>query len=632
MSFVAIMNSMAFAAPPPVEAFGALPAAKIARLSPDGHRLAVIRPINGVEQVMFLDLTTPNSTPYVVGQAGAIATGVIWKDATHAVCFFRTNVEVVNTARIVALRFATEVASITGVDVAAHKEVKLMAGDLQDMDANDPAHIYMEGVHDEIFGLFRVNIITGDAELLHAMTSGTSYITDGYGGIVATIDVDRHLTRHVFIGDTDVMQIEDGSGFDIVGLNPGDKPQLVVEKPSPYGTKGLYTQAPNSTEVMLFAIPNYDVDDVLTDERDGRVIGFTYQDDLPHCQFFDASLEHVQKALEKAFPGQSVCVVSHDVAGSAFVVVTDGPKNPPVLSLYTPANHQVNIIENDYEGLAPGDLGDVKAYNYKARDGLDIHAYLTLPPGRTQNLPLVVFPHGGPEERDNMEFDWWSQFMATRGYAVFQPNFRGSSGYGVKFVRAGDGEWERNVQYDVQDGVHKLIADGIVDPKRICIVGASYGGYMALAGATFSPDLYTCAISYAGLSDLRSMIRLPAFWVSEVVSTWKRRIGADKDYEKVDSASPANFAAQVKIPVLLLHGDRDTTVPIEQSVTENDALKKAGKQVEFVQLQGDDHNMEFGSTRVQLLKEVDRFLAAHIGGQAASPTPVASGGETAVTK
>src|SRR6202044_3167904 len=156
----------------------------------------------------------------------------------------------------------------------------------------------------------------------------------------------------------------------------------------------------------------------------------------------------------------------------------NGPKNPPVLSLYTPSNHQVNTIQEAYPDIKTADLGDVKPYPYQSRDGLTIHAYLTLPPGKTpHNLPTVIFPHGGPEARDSMaDFDWWAQFMATRGYAVLQPNFRGSSGYGWKFIKAGDGEWAGKVQYDLQDGVQKLIAAGIADPKRICIVGASYGG------------------------------------------------------------------------------------------------------------------------------------------------------------
>ena len=165
----------------------------------------------------------------------------------------------------------------------------------------------------------------------------------------------------------------------------------------------------------------------------------------------------------------------------------------------------------------------------------------------------------------------------------------------------------------MQDGVQKLIADGTVDPKRICIVGASYGGYMALAGATFSPDLYACAVSFAGVSDLDRVVEEGSSWESEAGSIWRRRIGADKDDSKLKTAAPKNFADKVKIPVLLVHSEKDVTVPIKQSEVEEEALKHAGKPVEFVTLDGDDHYLEFGDTRTKLLKEVDRFLAAHIG-------------------
>jgi dipeptidyl aminopeptidase/acylaminoacyl peptidase len=328
-------------------------------------------------------------------------------------------------------------------------------------------------------------------------------------------------------------------------------------------------------------------------------------------------MQQHQVALEAAYPRQSVSILSKDDSGSNFVVLSDGPQNPPTLSLYTPANHQTKIVEETYPSLKPTDLGEQKPYPYTARDGIAIHAYLTLPPGRApHDLPTVIFPHGGPEDRDMLRFDWWAQFMASRGYAVLQPNFRGSSGYGLDFIKAGDGEWAGKVQYDVQDGVKKLIADGVADPKRICIVGGSYGGYLALAGATFSPDLYACAISYAGPSDLdRALYRLTSF-DSEDVSIWKRRIGADVDSSMLDRVSPANYADRVKIPVLLLHSEKDTTVPIMQSEIEEKALQRAGKQVEFDILPGDDHYLEFADTRVELLRKVEAFLAAHIGNAA----------------
>lgn len=297
------------------------------------------------------------------------------------------------------------------------------------------------------------------------------------------------------------------------------------------------------------------------------------------------------------------------------MIRTDGPRNPPVLSLYDTKTHQVNIIQEAYPALKPSDLGEMKAYPYKARDGLDIHAFLTLPPGKdAHNLPTVIFPHGGPESRDAMRFDWWSQFMASRGYAVLQPNYRGSSGYGRDFVTAGDGEWAGKAQDDLEDGVKKLVADGIADPKRVCIVGASWGGYLALGGASFKPDLYACAVSYAGPSDMAlDLYTGTVLYEGEGTSVWKRRMGALDDSKKLDSQSPINFAKNVKIPVLLLHSEKDTTVKIEQSEMEKRALERAGKQVEFVKLDGDDHYLEYADSRIKLLKEVERFLAAHIG-------------------
>jgi len=268
-----------------------------------------------------------------------------------------------------------------------------------------------------------------------------------------------------------------------------------------------------------------------------------------------------------------------------------------------------------YPNLTSADLGEMKPYPYTARDGLNIHAYLTLPPGKeAKNLPTVILPHGGPEDRDRMRFDWLAQFLASRGYAVLQPNFRGSSGYGWDFIKAGDGEWAGKVQYDVQDGVKKLIADGIADPKKICIMGGSYGGYMALAGATFSPDLYACAISFAGLADLAKQFYSGSSFESESMSVWERRMGASRsDTKKMDALSPAEHAELVKAPILLLHSDKDVTVPIEQSKAEANALKRAGKDVLFVTMEGDDHHLSYAETRIRMLQETEKFLAAHIG-------------------
>jgi dipeptidyl aminopeptidase/acylaminoacyl peptidase len=234
-----------------------------------------------------------------------------------------------------------------------------------------------------------------------------------------------------------------------------------------------------------------------------------------------------------------------------------------------------------------------------------------------KNLPIVVLPHGGPDARDKIDFDWMAQFFANRGYAVLQPNYRGSSGYGRKFTEAGLHQWGLKMQDDITDGVKKLIADGIADPKRVCIVGGSYGGYAALAGAALTPDVYACAVSFAGISDLPRMLssdRARYGKNSHVTSFWKSRIGsAYDDSDQLRATSPARHADQIKCPVLLMHGEGDTTVPIEQSEIMADAMKSAGKNVEFIRFPGEDHYFNLADTRVRFLKETEAFLQKNIG-------------------
>ena len=226
-------------------------------------------------------------------------------------------------------------------------------------------------------------------------------------------------------------------------------------------------------------------------------------------------------------------------------------------------------------------------------------------------------PHGGPMARDELRFDWMAQFLANRGYAVLQPNFRGSSGYGKKFQEAGYGEWGLKMQDDVTDGVQKLIADGIADPKRICIVGASYGGYAALAGAAFTPGLYACAAAWAPVTDLRLFLKTRSHDYgsdSAMIASWEHFIGDRwSDSAKLDGASPAPNATKIKVPVLLMHGEADATVRIDQSETMEQALRNAGKKVTFVRIPRETHYMQAADSRIRWLTELEKFLKENIG-------------------
>ena len=227
-----------------------------------------------------------------------------------------------------------------------------------------------------------------------------------------------------------------------------------------------------------------------------------------------------------------------------------------------------------------------------------------------------MLPHGGPESYDSIGFDYMAQFFAQKGYLVIQPNFRGSTGFGYHFRDAGRGKWGREMQDDITDSLAHFVEAGVADPERACIVGFSYGGYAALAGGAFTPDLYKCVIAGAPVSDLPMMLNQERrdhgsdHWV---VAYWKRVIGdSRKERELLKDVSPANFAESFQAPVLLLHGDDDTVVPIAQSRRMEARLKRADKQVEFVRLKGEDHWLSIAETRIQALEAMGSFLDKHL--------------------
>jgi dienelactone hydrolase len=644
-AFALLFSSGVSFAAPSADIFGNLPLVTTGRLSPDATHLALIQPVNGRAGVVIYDLTKPNAPPHMVTLEKAVAQTLFWKRNDRLICIFTANLEpkywhhVQPWARAVTVDQNGGDAQVMLLRDQPELQNNLNGAMIVDPAADDPWHVYMVAwetnaamnghaplVFDEYYlNLFRVNVVTGYPELvLHGTEHTVQYLMDGHDQPLGYIEQDTNIRDHVFLGTKEVASFDARAekGLEFEGLTMGPNPAFAVQATDSAGVRGIYQWSTAGVGPALFSNPKYDVVDILTDEHTGRILGAEYIDDRPHRLYSDPTLQHVQNVLEKAFPGQSVAILSRDATGATYLIKTEGPRNPPVLSLYTAANHQVNIVQEAYPSIKPADLGEMKPYPYKGRDGLEIPAYLTLPPGKQpHNLPTVIFPHGGPEARDSMAFDWWTQFMAAKGYAVLQPNYRGSFGYGSDFTTAADGEWAGKVQNDLQDGVQKLIADGIADPKRICIVGASWGGYLALGGVTYSPDVYACAISYAGISDLHRLTYTGTTFESEASTTIKRQLGTDKDSGKLDSQSPANFAERVKAPVLLIHGDHDTTVKIEQSEVEQRALKNAGKQVEFVTLEGDDHYLEYANTRIQLLKEVERFLDQHLGG-GASPAPV----------
>jgi dipeptidyl aminopeptidase/acylaminoacyl peptidase len=366
-------------------------------------------------------------------------------------------------------------------------------------------------------------------------------------------------------------------------------------------------------------LPGAGAGDPIHDPASHQLIGWTRLDgDEQRTFFYDSSQEATWRAVVGAFPGEQVALASMSDDRKRLVLHVDSPTDGPAYALIDLRSGSNTWLGPDYLSLTPADIARKTPVSFKASDGLQMTGYLTLPNGRDpKNLPLIVFPHGGPAARDEPGFDWWAQGMASRGYAVLQVNYRGSDGFGWEFMAAGFGQWGAKMQTDLSDGVRYLAAQGTIDPKRVCIVGASYGGYAALAGATIDLGVYRCAVDVEGPSDLAKLIEWDKDRVGgrqgvEYDRYWGRYMAATDSHDPhLAQISPAELADKVTIPLMLIHGKDDSVVPFEQSQMMADALRKAGKPFDFVVLNHEDHWLSTGATRLQMLQATMDFVEKH---------------------
>jgi dipeptidyl aminopeptidase/acylaminoacyl peptidase len=471
-----------------------------------------------------------------------------------------------------------------------------------------------------VVSLFEVDTRTGKGKRLEQGGPFTvGWVVDEGQGVARTEwEPERSLFRILHKNGQawdEIYRQADGGRLRVYGLTK-DKSALIAVGAISKERSAIWTiPVDGSDPKVLLEDPSNDVEDFILDGYTRTPIGAWIGGARSEMQWFDPDAEARVKALTKSFNTETVAVVSHTADRSRNIAYVSGSSTPAIYYLVDFAKGKADIVGERYPALTNVPMGEVRVISYKSRDGVDIPGYLTLPVDAQQlNLPLVVMPHGGPESRDELAFDWWAQFMASRGYAVLQPQFRGSTGFGEAFRLAGYRQWGGIMQNDVTDGVKALIDQGLVDPRRICIVGASYGGYAALAGAAFTPDLYACAVSVNGISDLPGMLgnaEKRGGEESNAVSYWSSHIGAAHD-PAVIANSPFRAAQRVKAPVLLIHGINDTVVPIMQSQLMAKALGEAGKKYTFIQLEGEDHWLSRSDTRIRLLNELDAFLARYL--------------------
>jgi dipeptidyl aminopeptidase/acylaminoacyl peptidase len=637
---LAMAGALAALAParaaPPVETYGKLPAIELMQLSPSGERYAFIA-VAGDARKLFI-ATTDNKLIESDPIGNAKVRGIEWAGDDHVLVSVSTTVNLGPDFEVQR----QELSTVVVIDLRTHKSFSVFNGHREVANfvnggygvAQIDGHwygyfgtiTYHKGVgpgaldYPLVHGysdLYRVDLDTGDLKMAWpGLETSDGWLVGPNGEVIAeAFYTQKTGAWRVQATARDSKAIAAGrSEFGgVAELSRGRTPDTVlIERPSGHG--GYIYQEASLSGGPTTDIPDSDrISGTLSNRGDHLWIGTIAESDEQESTFFAPALQARMAAARRAFPGYFVHLVSYSADFGRLLVFTDGKDDSGSYWLVDVDKHSASSLGQAYPTIGPADVGSVRMVDWKAADGLALRGVLTLPPGRdAKALPLIVFPHGGPEGRDYPSFDWWAQAFASRGYAVFQPNFRGSSGYGVDFRNAGFGQWGRKMQTDISDGVAELVKQGIVDPKRACIVGASYGGYAALAGVAVQHGLYRCAVSVAGVADLAAMLastREETGTFSNAVRYWKAFMGVTSALEgELGPLSPVNLAERADAPIMLIHGKDDTTVPFVQSQNMEAALRRAGKPVELVVMPHEDHNLSREATRTLMLKSAVAFV------------------------
>ncbi|MEM6858180.1 MAG: S9 family peptidase [Pseudomonadota bacterium] len=442
---------------------------------------------------------------------------------------------------------------------------------------------------------------------------GSDWLIDANGEIAFSMQVDYSTGRWI-VRNAENKKVLEGqqarASVSLVGLGYDGSTAIVTER-SDTGTNWMeISQAGGAPTEFLEGVA---FTDLFFDQATSHLMGYTIgEDDTEQHVFADKDLQAKANRVRKAFADFETSMIGWTSDLGDVLVRTSGNKDSGTYYAVDLATSRANAVAYARLAIGPNSVGKISTFEYTASDGLEMDGILTLPPGsEPKDLPVVMLPHGGPGAANTPAFHWWAQAFASRGYAVFQPNFRGSTNRGASFRRAGYGEWGRKMQTDKSDGLAALAEAGIIDPERACIVGASYGGYAALAGVTIQQGLFKCAVAVAPVSDIRNMYNedYRASGRDRTTKVGLREQLGDPDLW--DDVSPLRLADKANAPIMLIHGKDDTVVPYSHSYKMADKLKDYGKTYELVTLDGEDHLLSLSATRQEMLENAVRWVETY---------------------
>jgi dipeptidyl aminopeptidase/acylaminoacyl peptidase len=615
------------AGPPSAETFATKPAFSNLSLSPDGMRVAAVENSGGKSQlVVFQSAASDDRKPQYYGFGGKDIVRIDWAGSNRLL--------VTSAFSFTFFGIQLGVSHITLVDLQTQARRELdpegkspFAG--QVLYTDPKGEWLLLAVQKSASGtpwVKRIDLATGAVTVVEkARPDVWNWFVDSNGVVRAGIayDDDRWTMWYRDRTDAPLAKLRSpnfkgvAGTVDAVYFFPGeDAGAIVTNAKSDRFAAYRFDFRTGEIGDVIYENPRVDVSGILAHPVTRRISGVSYEDERPHVAWIEPAMQVVQQRLDKALPGTDITIIDRSADGNRLLVWSGTASDPGTYFLFDLASRRLEAIVRPQETISSLGLAPVTPIRYAARDGLSIPGYLTLPRGLPgTKLPLIVMPHGGPFVRDSWRFDPFVQFLATRGYAVLQPNFRGSTGYGKNFVEQGYGQWGRKMQDDVDDGVDWLVKQGTVDPARICIMGASYGGYVALWGAIRNPDKYRCAISLSGVTDLPGMLKYDrrTFNAPRYFRQWEQKVRGEKDTD-LKALSPLAQAARMTVPVFIAHGARDTNVPAEQAqkmVKALKARKDESSEVVSAFYQFEGHGLDDPANLADFLKRLETFLQKH---------------------
>ena len=620
----------------PPSAFASLDGFTQAEISPNGDKLAYLYPMKGRQHLVIhsfeskanavippidgLDfgwLEWANDDTLVFSMSlSAFRKGWITVE-TEETRLIALNV---NSRKVTPLIRPAELLGRTGSRVAKEYYAEAQLQDnVIDWLPEDPDHILvaLDEDFDARYEVRKVNVNTGKYSIHRKSIDGIqNWIVDQAGEIRLGYGYRLGEQRIVFKDAAGNWLALDKTDWYENGWSPvlfTDDPEVIIVTGfGEYGTREartLHTQT-GEFEETLFSNPDYDLEGFLRYSRSRQHVGVTYTDHMSRAEYLDADFAKLQSAIDRALPGSRNFIRSVSADRRRLVVHSSNSREPGMLLIWDRDAKTMEPFGWFNEVLDPELLADVESVEFTSADGTVIPAYLTLPVARDSGaLPAVVMPHGGPTSRDDKSYWFLTQFLVSRGYAVLQPNFRGSSGYGWHFRDAGRGQWGGIMQDDVDAGTRWLAEQGYVDSTRICIVGWSYGGYAAAMGLVKAPELYRCGVGINGVYNLPRHIAAGKEYVGGTI--WTRHIGLDG--ESTRAVSPHHQAEQFEAPFLIIHAEDDHRVRVGQADNFFEALLDEGKSAKLVKVQHGGHSMVTAEARETILEELERFLREHIG-------------------